>query len=85
MALMRPLAAINLAAWLMMIPARPEMVLQVANGDALAASQILGSMTGLATLVEFITTPLLGNLSDRFGRKPFLYVFTLTMMIFNGK
>jgi hypothetical protein len=35
LSLMRPLATVNLAAWLMMIPARPEMVLQVAKGDAL--------------------------------------------------
>ena len=70
--LMRPLAAINLGAWLMMIPARPEMVLQVAKGDALLAAQILGSMTAGASIVEFLTTPTLGILSDRFGRKPFL-------------
>ena len=37
----------------------------------LQASRILGSMTAGASLVEFVTTPLLGNLSDRFGRKPF--------------
>ena len=75
--LMRPLAAINLAAWLMMIPARPEMVLQVAGGDAMLASRILGSMTAGASLVEFLFTPLLGILSDKFGRKPFLVLIPI--------
>jgi DHA1 family tetracycline resistance protein-like MFS transporter len=71
-AVMKPLAALNFAAWLMMIPARPEMVLQVTKGNALLASQILGSMTAGASLVEFLFTPLLGILSDKYGRKPFL-------------
>lgn len=43
---------LNLAAWLMMIPARPEMVLRVTGGDAIRTSQILGSMTAAAAAFE---------------------------------
>ena len=43
---------LNLAAWLMMIPARPEKVLRVTGGDAIRTSQILGSMTAAAAAFE---------------------------------
>ena len=63
---------LNLAAWLMMIPARPEMVLRVAGGDAVQASQILGGMTAGAAAFEFLVTGLMGRVSDKIGRKPML-------------
>ena len=61
---------LNLSAWLMMIPARPEMVLRVTGGDALKTAQILGSMTGGAALFEFLVTPAMGRITDKYGRKP---------------
>ena len=64
---------LNLAAWLMMIPARPEMVLRVAKGDAIQASQILGGMTAGAALFEFLVTQLIGRVSDKLGRKALLF------------
>jgi MFS family permease len=63
---------LNLASWLMMIPARPEMVLRITSGDAIAASQILGGMTAGAATFEFLVTGVLGRVSDKVGRKPML-------------
>ena len=67
---------LNLSAWLMMIPARPEMVLRVTQGDALKTAQILGSMTGGAALFEFLVTPAMGRITDKYGRKPVRVVTT---------
>lgn len=64
--------ALNLFSWLMMIPVRPEMVLKATGQDAAKATKILAGMTTGASLVEFLATPLLGRLSDRFGRRPLL-------------
>jgi MFS family permease len=63
---------LNLSSWLMMIPARPEMVLRVAKGDAIQASQILGGMTAGAAAFEFLVTGVMGRVSDKIGRKPML-------------
>lgn len=64
--------AMNIFAWLCMIPARPEMVLKVSGGDPGLASQTLASMTGATSLVEFLMAGLLGRLSDKVGRRPIL-------------
>jgi MFS family permease len=66
------LVFLNLSSWLMMIPARPEMVLRVAKGNAIQASQILGGMTAGAAAFEFLVTGPMGRVSDKIGRKPML-------------
>jgi MFS family permease len=56
----------------MMISARPEMLLRVVGRDPSRAAQLLAGMTTGASLLEFLVTPILGRLSDRVGRRPFL-------------
>lgn len=73
---------LNLAAWLMMIPARPEMVLKVTGGNAIKTSQILGSMTAAAATFEFLVTAFLGRLSDKVGRKPMLLATSFVCFLF---
>ena len=73
---------LNLSAWLMMIPARPEMVLRVTGGDALKTAQILGSMTGGAALFEFLVTPAMGRITDKYGRKPVLLACSVVCFAF---
>merc|ERR1719329_768612 len=65
-------AAANMFAWLAMKPARPEMILRITGGDDKRSAKLLALLTTIASLIEFLVTPLLGRLSDMYGRRPFL-------------
>ena len=79
---MKRIVFLNISAWLMMIPARPEMVLRVTKGDAMQCAELLGGMTSGAAAFEFLVTPLLGRLSDKYGRKPSLLFCTSICFLF---
>ena len=64
---LRNLVFLNLFSWLMMIPARPEMVLRITNNNPVQTSQILGLMTAGAGLFEFLSTQVFGRVSDKIG------------------
>lgn len=76
------LVFLNVTAWLMMIPARPEMILRIANGSASEAAQILGTMTAGASAVEFFATPAMAKYSDVVGRKPVLFFCATVSFVF---
>lgn len=63
---------LNACAWLMMMPARPEMILRISDGDPAKASKTMGLMSSSAGLLEFFITQLLGRVSDKIGRKPMM-------------
>jgi DHA1 family tetracycline resistance protein-like MFS transporter len=42
------------------------------NGDAAATARTMGGMSATAAVIEFLLNPVLGRLSDLYGRKPFL-------------
>lgn len=60
------------------IPVTPALVASFMGGDLTAAAVPLGLVGALYTGLMFLFAPLLGALSDRFGRKPVL-LFALTM------
>jgi len=66
------LVFLNASAWLMMVPARPEMILRISNGDPAKASKTMGLMSSVAGIFEFLITQLLGRVSDKIGRKPMM-------------
>lgn len=59
------------------VPARAPLVLAMKNGDAAATAQTMGLMSSTAALIEFLLNPVLGRLSDKYGRKPFLLMSTM--------
>ncbi len=54
------------------IPVVPTLVATFTDGDLSRASVHVGTMSALYTGMMFLFSPLLGALSDRFGRKPVL-------------
>lgn len=63
---------IFMTAVMMILPARAPMVLQICNGDAQEAARTLGFMSSCGAALEVFLNPVLGRLSDLYGRKPFL-------------
>ena len=51
-------------------PVLPKLVEQFEHGDVSRASYIVGMLAGAYALMQFLFSPALGALSDRFGRRP---------------
>lgn len=58
----------------LLIPVGPRFVMQLQGGDEAAAAPIVGWLGATYATMQFLFAPLLGALSDRFGRRPVLLV-----------
>jgi DHA1 family tetracycline resistance protein-like MFS transporter len=56
------------------IPVLPALVTQFKGGDISAGSQSYGWLIGIFGAMQFIASPILGSLSDRFGRRKVILV-----------
>jgi len=56
------------------IPVLPKLVKEFLDGDTEVASEYFGGLIALYALMQFLFAPMLGALSDRFGRRPVLLV-----------
>jgi len=54
------------------IPVLPKLIEQLIHGDISEAAAYGGWLTFAYAIVQFICAPVLGNLSDRYGRRPVL-------------
>ena len=52
------------------VPVLPKLVEQLQGGNVQAAAHSVGWLGALYALMQFIFSPVLGGLSDRFGRRP---------------
>jgi DHA1 family tetracycline resistance protein-like MFS transporter len=61
----------------LIIPILPRLIESFQGGSVTAASRTYGLLAALYSLMQFLAAPLLGNLSDRFGRRPVILVSLL--------
>jgi DHA1 family tetracycline resistance protein-like MFS transporter len=56
------------------IPVLPRLIQSFAGGDAAAAARYIGWFAAAWALMQFFASPVLGALSDHFGRRPVLLI-----------
>jgi len=56
----------------LIMPVMPDLLREVTGGDIAQAALWAGALTGGFAAMQFLFGPVIGNLSDRFGRKPVL-------------
>ncbi|MEN3375004.1 MAG: transporter, family, tetracycline resistance protein [Hyphomicrobiales bacterium] len=56
------------------IPVLPGLIVRFTDGDTAGAAEILGLFGTAWALMQFLCSPLLGALSDRFGRRPVILI-----------
>src|SRR5215471_1089011 len=61
----------------MIIPVLPKLVERFMGGDTARAAEIFGVFATVWALMQFLFSPLLGALSDRFGRRPVILLSNL--------
>jgi DHA1 family tetracycline resistance protein-like MFS transporter len=52
------------------VPVLPKLVVDFLHGDTAQAAEVIGLFGTVWALMQFVCSPLLGLLSDRFGRRP---------------
>src|SRR5262245_21475607 len=61
----------------MIIPVLPKLVERFMGGNTAAAAEVFGVFNTVWALMQFLFSPLVGALSDRFGRRPVILMSNL--------
>jgi DHA1 family tetracycline resistance protein-like MFS transporter len=60
----------------LLIPVLPKLVVQFRGGDMSSGAHTYGWLVSIFSLMQFIASPILGSLSDRFGRRRIILIAT---------
>ncbi len=63
----------------LIMPIMPKLILEVQGGTLASAALWGGVLTTVFAFMQFLFGPIMGNLSDRFGRRPVLLISLLVM------
>ena len=63
---------IDITGWGIIIPVIPKLIEELIHGDISEAAKIGGWLTFAYAITQFVCAPLIGNLSDKYGRRPIL-------------
>ena len=69
--------AIDMLGFGMIAPVLPKLVLSMAGSDSAHASAIFALFGTIFAVMQFVSSPVLGVLSDRVGRRPVIVLSTL--------
>jgi DHA1 family tetracycline resistance protein-like MFS transporter len=65
---------IDITGWGIIIPVIPKLIKELIHGDISQAAKIGGWLTFAYAITQFVFAPLVGNLSDKFGRRPIILI-----------
>lgn len=65
---------IDITGWGIIIPVIPKLIQELIHGDISEASRIGGWLTFAYAFTQFLFAPIVGNLSDQFGRRPIILI-----------
>ena len=68
---------IDIIGWGIIIPVIPKLIAGLIHSDISEASKYGGWLTFAYAITQFIFAPLIGNLSDKFGRRPIILISLL--------
>ena len=63
---------VDVIGWGLIIPVMPRLIAAMKNIPVNEASKYGGSLLMVYALMQFVFAPVLGNLSDKYGRRPVL-------------
>jgi MFS transporter, DHA1 family, tetracycline resistance protein len=63
---------LDITGWGIIIPVMPKLIAEISGQNIAYASKISGWMGFAYAFTQFIFAPMIGNLSDRYGRRPVL-------------
>lgn len=76
---------IDITGWGIIIPVIPKLIKELIHGDISEAAKYGGWLTFAYAITQFIFAHLIGNLSDKFGRRPIilisLFAFSLDYLL----
>jgi len=65
---------IDITGWGIIIPVIPKLIEELIHGGVSEASKYGGWLTFAYAITQFLFAPLIGNLSDKFGRRPIILI-----------
>lgn len=65
---------IDITGWGIIIPVIPKLIQELIHGDVSEASKIGGWLTFAYAITQFVFAPVVGNLSDKYGRRPIILI-----------
>ena len=65
---------IDVIGWGIIIPVMPQLLEQMIHGDVSRAASYNGWLLTAFALAQFLFSPLMGNLSDKYGRRPIILI-----------
>jgi len=60
----------------LLIPVLPSLIVQLTGGEVSSGSHIYGLIMGSYAFMQFVFSPILGSLSDRYGRRRIILIAT---------
>lgn len=65
---------IDITGWGIIIPVIPQLIKELINGDISEAAKYGGWISFAYAFTQFVFSPVVGNLSDQFGRRPIILI-----------